>query len=82
MMRATSLNRQTGARHTRTTLEPSLMMSALARTSGSRRKTRCCDSRIADLTTAAETWIRLYESALARANAAELKVAGQVGIKA
>jgi hypothetical protein len=25
----------------------------------------------ADLTTAAETWIRLYESALARANAAE-----------
>ena len=31
---------------------------------------------------AAETWIRLYESALARANAAELKVAGQAGIKA
>ena len=36
----------------------------------------------ADLTTAAETWIRLYESALARANAAELKVAGQAGVKA
>ena len=45
MMRATSLNRQAGARRTRTTVEPSLMMS-LARTSGSRRKTRCCDSRM------------------------------------
>jgi hypothetical protein len=29
----------------------------------------------ADLTAAAETWIRLYESALARANAAEQAVA-------
>ena len=29
----------------------------------------------ADLTTASETWIRLYESALARANAAELEIA-------
>jgi hypothetical protein len=28
----------------------------------------------ADLTQAAETWIRLYESALARANAAEAKL--------
>ena len=28
----------------------------------------------ADLTRAAETWIRLYESALARANAAEAKL--------
>lgn len=28
----------------------------------------------ADLTKAAETWIRLYESALARANAAEAKL--------
>ncbi len=28
----------------------------------------------ADLTKAAETWIRLYESALARANAAETKL--------
>ena len=29
----------------------------------------------ADLTTASETWIRLYESALARANAAEQQLA-------
>jgi hypothetical protein len=29
----------------------------------------------ADLTTASETWIRLYESALARANAAERQIA-------
>ena len=29
----------------------------------------------ADLTAASETWIRLYESALARANAAERQIA-------
>jgi hypothetical protein len=29
----------------------------------------------ADLTTAAESWIRLYESALRRANAAEARIA-------
>ena len=35
----------------------------------------------ADLTTAAETWIRLYESALARANAAEQAIARQATVK-
>jgi hypothetical protein len=34
-----------------------------------------------DLTTAAETWIRLYESALARANAAEQTIARLTGLE-
>ena len=81
MMRATSLNRQAGARHTRTTLEPGLMRCARENVRLA-QENQVLRQSYSDLTTAAETWIRLYESALARANAAELKVAGQAGIKA
>ena len=68
------MNRQAGARHTRTTLEPSLMMCARENVRLA-QENQVLRQSYADLTTAAETWIRLYESALARANAAELKVA-------
>jgi hypothetical protein len=81
MMRATSLNRQSGARHTRTTLEPGLMRCARENVRLA-QENQVLRQSYSDLTAAAETWIRLYESALARANAAELKVAGQAGIKA
>ena len=80
-MRATSLNRQAGARHTRTMLEPGLMRCARENVRLA-QENQLLRQSYSDLTTAAETWIRLYESALARANAAELKVAGQAGIKA
>jgi len=81
MMTATSLSRQATARLTRPTEEASLVICARENVRLAQENQVLRQSN-ADLTTAAETWIRLYESALARANAAELKVACQAGIKA
>ena len=80
MMPATSLNRQATTRLPRPTEEASLVIWARENVRLAQENQVLRQSN-ADLTAAAETWIRLYESALARANAAELKVACQAGIK-
>jgi hypothetical protein len=79
MTPATSLNRHVRSSVTRTPHEPLLLCARenvrLA------QENQVLRQSCADLTTAAETWIRLYESALARANAAEQKIARLSGVE-
>jgi hypothetical protein len=77
MMRASSLNRLD--RHVRvsdmrTQQDPRVMLCAQENVPLA-QENQVLRQSYADLTTAAETWIRLYESALARANAAEQALA-------
>jgi hypothetical protein len=74
MITATSLNRHVPSSITRTAHDPRLLLSARENVRLA-QENQALRQSCADLTTAAETWIRLYESALARANAAEQKIA-------
>jgi hypothetical protein len=82
MMTASSLNRLD--RHARPgvlrpTHEPRLLVCARENVRLA-QENEVLRQSCADLTTAAETWIRLYESALARANAAEQEI-GRLAVK-
>jgi hypothetical protein len=83
MMRASSLNRLD--RHMRvsdmrTQQDPRVILCAQENVRLA-QENQVLRQSYADLTTAAETWIRLYESALARANATEQEIARLAGVE-
>jgi hypothetical protein len=74
MVTAASLNRHVKSAAARTAREPRLLLFARENVRLA-QENQVLRQSYADLTTAAEIWIRLYESALARANSAEHEIA-------